>query len=138
MGLQGDQTAILAALAEIDGPRTVEAFAGDIDALFRDTSPKPSLHLLYAGTAYGEQATLGSPVQPVPARRIWTVLIAVSGRRSPSVTGEDSMTLIDSVRSALTGLIVDDGHLWPLADEFLKSKNGVLVYGVDFSIDNEE
>ncbi|GAB6191151.1 Gp37 family protein [Desulfocastanea catecholica] len=138
MSLLDTQDAILTQLQTLSGPRTVEAFAGDLDALLRDTSPRPALHLLYAGAAFGEQETLGGPVQPIPARRIWTVLIAVSGRRSAADTNEDAMVLIDAVRSCLAGFVVDDGHLWPLADEFLKSKNGVLVYGVDFVIDTEE
>jgi hypothetical protein len=138
MNLVDTQKLIITKLQTLSGPRTVEAFAGDLDALLRDTSPRPGLHLLYAGTAFGEQETLGSPVQPVPARGIWTVLIAASGRRSAVDTNEDAMALIDAVRSCLAGFVIDDGHLWPLADEFLKSKNGVLVYGVDFFIDKEE
>nr|WP_321466755.1 Gp37 family protein [uncultured Desulfobulbus sp.] len=138
MGLLSVRTAVLEQLETVSGVRTVEPFAGDLDALFRDTSPRPSLHLLYAGTAHGEQETQGSPVQPVPTRQIWTVLIAVSGRKNPATTEGDALELIDAVREALAGFVIGNDHLWPLGVAFLKSKNGVLVYGADFYLDTEE
>jgi hypothetical protein len=124
-------------LQTVAGVRTVEPFAGDLDALFRDTSPRPALHVLYAGTGFGEQETLGAAVQPVPTRQIWTVLIAVSGRNVAGAN-QEALELIDAVQAALTGLVIGNDHLWPQAVEFLKSKNGVLVYGADFYLDTED
>ncbi len=138
MGLLAVRTALLGQLGTVSEVRTVEPFAGDLEALFRDTSPRPALHLLYAGSAHADQETLGSPVQPVPTRQIWTVLIAVSGRKSAAATDADALGLIDAVRDALAGFVIDNDHLWPQGVEFLKSKNGVLVYGADFYLDTEE
>ncbi|WP_028319343.1 Gp37 family protein [Desulfobulbus elongatus] len=138
MDLLTAQTAILAQLRTMNEARTVETFAGDIEELFRDTSPKPGLHLLYAGTAYGEQETLGAPVQPVPTRQVWTVLIAVSGRKSAAATDGAALELIAAVQDALAGYKIGNDHVWPEAVEFLKSKNGVLIYGADFHLDTED
>lgn len=138
MSLLTVRTAMIGQLQTLDGVRTVEPFAGDLDALFRDTSPRPALHVLYAGTAYGEQETLGSPTQPVPTRHIWTVLITVSGRKSAAATDTDALALIDTVRETLTGFVIGNDHLWPQRVEFLDSFNGVLVYGADFYLDTED
>ena len=77
-------------------------------------------------------------MQPVPTRQIWTVLIAVSGRKNPATTEADALELIDAVREALAGFVIGNDYLWPLGVAFLKSKNGVLVYGADFYLDTEE
>ena len=138
MSLLTVRTAMIGKLQTVAGVRTVEPFAGDLETLFRDTSPRPSLHVLYAGTAYGEQETLGGGVQPLPGRKIWTVLIAVSGRKSAASTDADALELIEEVVGALTGLSMGNDHLWPQGVEFLKSKNGVLVYGADFYLDTED
>lgn len=138
MSLLTVRTAMIGKLQTVAGVRTVEPFAGDLEALFRDTSPRPALHVLYAGTAYGEQETLGAAVQPLPGRKIWTVLIAVSGRKSVASTDADALELIEDVVEALTGFAIGEGHLWPQGVAFLKSKNGVLVYGADFYLDTED
>lgn len=138
MGLLTIRTAMIGQLKTVAGVRTVEPFAGDLETLFRDASPRPALHVLYAGTVYGEQETLGSPVQPLPGRKIWTVLIAVSGRKSAAATDADALELIEDVVEALTGFAIGHDHLWPQGVEFLKSKNGVLVYGADFHLDTED
>lgn len=138
MSLLTVRTAMIGKLQTVDGVRTVEPFAGDLETLFRDTSPRPALHVLYAGTAYGEQETLGGPAQPLPGRKIWTVLIAVSGRKSVAATDADALELIEAVVAALSGFSIGDDHLWPQGVEFLKSKNGVLVYGADFYLDTED
>ncbi len=138
MSLLTVRTAIIAALRSVTGVRTVEPFAGDLESLLRDTSPRPALHVLYAGTAYGEQETLGSPAQPVPTRHIWTVLIVVSGRKSAAATDTDALALIDTVRETLTGFVIGNDYLWPQRVEFLDSFNGVLVYGADFYLDTED
>ncbi|WP_321532269.1 hypothetical protein [uncultured Desulfuromonas sp.] len=139
MDLLADRESIITALqGGVTAAKSVEPFAGDITELLRDTAKKPSLHVLYAGGNYGKQRIMGGASISAPTRKVWTILIAASGRRSNADTSTDVLALIAAIGEALTGLKLDTSRrLWPLQDEHLLGKNGVLIHGYDFEVEKE-
>lgn len=126
---------IITALSGITGVKKVGAWTGDIDTLLSMPQNMPGLYLVYQNCKFAAApAAMGTVTVDTTMR--FQILLIVNGMKSTSASSETAWGIIESVRSALIGLKASTyNQLWPESEELVFSEGGLLVYGMNYTID---
>lgn len=125
---------ILDQLAGVTGAKSIGLWAGDIADLLKSPQNLPGLYLLYQDAKFEAPVTMGSRDYDIATR--WQVVVVAASRKSPGDAATSAWSLIESVRELLIGHQVSTyNKLWPESEELLFAENGVLVYGLTYSLE---
>jgi hypothetical protein len=127
---------IITALEGITNVKKVGAWAGDLDTLLSMPQNMPGLYLIYQTAKFAQApATMGTV--KVDSNMKFQILLIVSSQKNPSAAATTAWGIIESVRSALVGLefSIVTQKLWPESEELVFSEGGLLVYGMNYSLD---
>jgi len=134
--ISGICSTIISALSGISGVKKVGAWTGDIDTLLSMPQNMPGLYLIYQNCKFAAApAAMGTVT--VDTTMSFQILLIVNGMKSTSASSEAAWGIIESVRSALVGLefSIVTQKLWPESEELVFSEGGLLVYGMNYSLD---
>lgn len=125
---------ILTQLATITAAKSTGLWAGDTQTLLKAPQNLPGLYLLYQGGKISAPVTMGTTAADYVTS--WMVVVVASSLKSPGDGAETAWGLIEDVRSALIGHQVSTyNKLWPENEELLFAENGVIVYGLTYTLD---
>ena len=125
---------ILAQLATITAAKTTGLWAGDVQELLKAPQNIPGLYLLYQGAKISAPMTMGTTAADYVTS--WMVVVITSSRKSPGDAAEAAWDIIEDVRSALNGHQVSTyNKLWAESEELLFAENGVMVYGLTYTLE---
>jgi hypothetical protein len=125
---------IISAISGITGVKKVEAWAGDINMLLTMPQNMPGLYLVYPGASFGGPVTMGTA--KVDTVMKFQILLVVSSLKSPVNAATLAWGIMESVRSILIGKqILSYNKLWPENEELVFSEGGLMVYGLNYSLD---
>lgn len=127
---------IITALTGITGVKKVGAWTGDIETLLSMPQNMPGLYLVYQNTTFANAPASMGTIN-VDTVMHFQILLIVSGLKSTSTSATAAWGIIEAVRSALIGLGVSGitSRLWPENEELVFSEGGLLVYGMNYSLD---
>lgn len=127
---------IITALNSVTGVKKVGAWTGDIDTLLSMPQNMPGLYLVYQNSTFSSSPAAMGTVN-VDTVMHFQILLIVSGLKSTSNTAATAWGIIESVRSELIGLRISNinNKLWPENEELVFSEGGLLVYGMNYSLD---
>jgi hypothetical protein len=126
---------IITALGGIANVKKVGAWAGDLDTLLSMPQNMPGLYLVYQTAKFAQApATMGTV--KVDSVMKFQILLIVSSLKNPSTAATTAWGIIEAVRTALIGLQISTyNNLWPESEELVFSEGGLLVYGMNYSLD---
>lgn len=126
---------IITALEGIANVRKVGAWTGDLDTLLSMPQNMPGLYLVYQASKFAQApASMGSV--KVDSTMRFQILLVVSSLKSTSNAAITAWGIIEAVRTALIGLKVStQNYLWPDSEDLVFSEGGLLVYGLNYSMD---
>lgn len=133
--------AILARLGAIPGINHTGEWAGEIEDLLKQPHKLPAAFVIYGGSGFGNgPVAMGTAI--APAAQSWSVILIAKNLRSRAEGALEAYAYIERIRAAaaaggLTKFPVADGWLWPEREELISAKGGVLVYGIDFTLETE-
>lgn len=126
--------AILDKLATVSGAKSVGPWTGAIDDLLQKPQNLPGLYLVYQGATIEGPITMGTTASDCTTS--WQVVVVTASRKSQADGAAAAWSLIEAVRSELHGLEVGGyGALWCRSEELSFAENGVLVYGMTYSME---
>lgn len=130
------QDAIIARLEGISGIAELGAYVGDVEDIIKSPQRMPALHVVYQGANFLPDRVIGSN-QAKLTPEFLVVLVARNLKRSVE-TSEAAYTLIESVRTQLTGYVVGTyGYLWPVSEDLILSEKGILCYGLKYQMETK-
>lgn len=133
--IEETQDCIIAQLKTIPDVGTVDVWQGDIDELLKSPQRLPALYVIYQGSDFEEKKTIGGD-QPGHAMDFLIVLVGKS-LRSREAGAAACYAIIEAVRRKLIGLqILDADILWPVKEDLLLAEGGLLVYGLNYRMNN--
>jgi hypothetical protein len=126
---------IITELGGITNVKKVGAWAGDLDTLLSMPQNMPGLYLVYQTAKFAQApATMGTV--KVDSVMKFQILLIVSSLKNPSTAATTAWGIIEAVRTALIGLQISTyNNLWPESEELVFSEGGLLVYGMNYSLD---
>jgi len=128
-------TAIIGAITGLTGVKTVGAWAGDVEVLLKIPQSLPGLYLVYPGATF-EPGPVAMGTVNVDTVMQFQILLIVSSLKSPSSAAITAWGIMESVRTQLIGRqILTYNKLWPVNEELVFSEAGLLVYGLNYSLD---
>lgn len=125
--------AIVARLKAIEGIRHAGEWAGQIEDLIKTSQVVPSVHVIYAGSQF-EAAPLAIGTRIAPHRQAWSIVLLSKNLRSRADGALEAYSLIEQVRESLIKFAVPGGWLWPQREGLILARNGLLGYGLDYSV----
>lgn len=126
---------ILNRLKEIDGPKSVDDWGGEIDDLINQAGKLPGLFLVYGGTKYQPKGVIGS--NAAEHTDAWTVIIIDKNLRGKDAASVACYELIEQVRTQLIGFDTGNGYLWPLSEALILSEKGKMAYACEYVLETE-
>lgn len=126
---------IITAVTGITGVKTVGAWAGDVDALLQLPQNLPGVFVVYQGAQFSEApATMGTA--SVDTGMQFQIIVIVHSLKAATDAALTAWTIIEAVRTALIGRqILTYNKLWPTSEDLIFSEGGLLVYGLNYSLD---
>lgn len=126
---------IITALEGIPNVKKVGAWTGDFETLLSMPQNMPGLYLIYQTAKFANApATMGTV--KVDSVMKFQILLVVNSLKSTSNAALTAWGIIEAVRTALIGLSVSTSNrLWPDSESLVFSEGGLLVYGMDYSLD---
>lgn len=126
---------IITVIEGIANVKKVGAWTGDLDMLLSMPQNMPGLYLVYQ-TAKFAQAPAAMGTVKVDSVMKFQILLIVSSLKSPSTAASTAWGIIEAVRTALIGLQISTyNNLWPESEDLVFSEGGLLVYGMNYSLD---
>lgn len=126
---------LISALAGIAGVKTVGAWAGDVDAILRSPQSLPGVYLVYERSAFASAPASMGTVK-VDTAMSFQVLVIVNSLKSASDGALIAWGIIEGVRGKLIGRqVLTHNKLWPVNEELVFSESGLLVYGLNYTLD---
>jgi len=124
-------TTALAGTAGIVGD--VGQYAGDIGDLVKKPKRLPALWVIYDGADFQDRE-----VEAIVAQHTmqFTVVLMAKNHRSRKDGAEACHPIIESVRTSLIGLMIDEyGELWPTRERLIDASGPLMVYGLSYKIE---
>ena len=110
-----------------------EPLAGDLDEQGNLPKQLPGLLVAYEGADFSPRKLIGA-VRADHVMRVTVVLIAKS-HKSRAKGAEACHTIIEAIRSKLTGYKVGAyGELWPVREALIDATGPLLVYGMTYGL----
>lgn len=132
---------VLEALRAMDRFQQLGEWAGEVEDLLKSPHKLPAAFLIYGGCGFGEgPVAIGTAV--ASAAQVWTVVLLSKNLRSRGDGALEAYAHLEAIRApaaegGLRRLAVPGGWLWPKREGLVSAKGGVLVYGIDFTLEGE-
>lgn len=125
---------ILDQISGITGVKSVGTWAGDVQDLLKAPQNLPGVYLIYQGAQISAPVAMGANAADLKTR--WMVVVVTVSLKSPSQAAETAWNIIEDVRLALIGHQVSTyNKLWPEDEELLFAENGIMVYGLTYTLE---
>ena len=128
-------TAILNRLKEIDGPKIIDDWGGEIDDLVKQAAKLPGLFVVYGGARFASKQLMGS--DQADHMDTWTIVVIDKNLRGKDAAAEGCYALIGKIRSKLIGFKIDKDALWPVSEDLIYSEKGKMAYACIYTIETE-
>ena len=135
MSITENSDSILAKLKEIDGPRLIDDWGGEIDQLLQQAHKLPAIYLVYGGAVFQPKQVMGNNI--AEHADAWTVVVIAKSLRSKDGAAVACYDMIEAVREKLIGFAYGDGWLWPVSESLFFSGNGIQAYALEYTTDIE-
>lgn len=124
---------IIEQLKTISGITEVDLYVGDVEDIIKQPHRMPALHVLYQGGDFLKDRVIGSNQAKLTGE--FLVILTSRNVRSTVAGAGSCYSIIESVRSKLIGHVIgNNGYLWPVSEDLLFSKKGILCYGLKYEI----
>ncbi len=127
--------AILNRLKEIDGPKTIDDWGGEIDDLIKQVAKLPGLFVVYSGARFAPKTGIGN--NQAEHADTWTMVVIDKNLRGNDAAATGCYTLIQAVRKKLIGFDIGEGWLWPSSEDLILSEKGKMAYACTYMIETE-
>ena len=125
---------ILLQLAAVSGVKSTGLWVGDIQELLKAPQNLPGLYLMYQDGKFTAPMTMGANYADIATQ--WMVVVIASSLKNAADAAATAWGLIEGVRTKLIGHQVSTyNKLWPESETLLFAENGVLVYGLTYSLE---
>jgi len=129
--IQDTSDLILTRLKEIDGPRVVDDWGGEIDELIKQAAKLPGLFLVYTGAKFDSPKLIGTNIADYDSE--WTVVVIAKNLRGKDAAAAGCYELIDGVRDKMIGYVASESRLWPVSEGLIFSGGGKMAYALSYS-----
>ncbi|WP_321367587.1 Gp37 family protein [uncultured Desulfuromusa sp.] len=126
---------ILKRLKEIDGPKTIDDWGGEIDDLIKQAAKLPGLFVVYSGARFGPKENIGD--NNAAHADTWTIVVIDKNLRGMDAAAVGCYELIQAVRDKLIGFDVGDAWLWPNSEDLFYNAKGKMAYACTYMIETE-
>lgn len=127
------QENIISKLSEITEAKTVDVWHGDIEDMLKSPQKLPALFSIYQGCGFREKEIIGTSIAP----HDMTFLIVLLNRnlKSHKSGSEECYLIIEKIRERLIEYKISPyGWLWPVKEELIIVKSGILGYGLEYKL----
>ena len=126
---------ILERLSEIQGPKKIDDWGGDIETVIKQAKVLPAIYLTYDGTRFLPKELLDTDASQ--HQDTWAIVVIDKSLRGQDDAATGCYKMIEEVRKKLIGYNIGNAWLWPLTESQVYQENGKLAYVCEYIVDIE-